>query len=730
VNPLVHAGTGAGGMNLDQRFRLVLILNVVVSMFGFGIANSMMFLVPPVLAIALTGWWVTEYRAQRKGWRGLPRWLSNSILLVMLVVAVLRAFATTDLVMSFTEFLIAILIIKLWERRKIRDYGQLLTLSMFMSVGSTLGSSSLLMGLVWAVHLPLLIAGVMMFQVFAGRARAVGVWTPAAAGVPSTGLVVRRGAFFRLWATVLLVGLVVSGGIFVVVPRGMGTDEFGISIRSPMQQVGFTEEVDPGEGSLISSSYATVMEVRFTKAGVPLGGFGEPFYLRGAVLDQYGIGGSTTWQARRAGAFEYEANHGRWVTLARRSGEVIEQQVTVLSGGGRETPMFALYRPQEVKLDPSLQQQTLRYERPTGRISRAGDGGRVNYWVRSVVPPRDESVVVRHDAAPYPSEKVKAYAWDVLRRADIEPDSAKRALVDDERAARVFENHLRQNFEYATDQLKSPVGVDPTEWFLHDGRRGHCEYFASALAAMCRSVGINARVVAGYLAAEFDEARGVYVVRESDAHAWAEVDTGPGGWVTMDATPEATGQVVREAGVIDTLSKMYASLSDFWNINVATFGAQDQERLLGQFGFSRLMEKSSEWYRRSAKAVHRVWWWVGTPGAAAWVIGGAIAVGGLVWATAREWKRRGRRAEAFGWAMDGPERRVYRELLRVLAGHGYEKPAWSPPLAHLRAIEARNPRLARRAAAIFEHVYAARFGHEAGRLSAAQAELTALREGR
>lgn len=720
-------------MNLDRRFRLVLILNVVISMFGFGIANNLLFVVPPVLALALTGWWVTEYRAMRKGWRGLPRWLSNSILLVMLVVAVVRAVATSDLVMAFTEFLIAILVIKLWERRKVRDYGQLLTLSLFMSVGSTLGSASVLMGTVWAIHLPLLAAGVMMFQVFAGRARAIrmaplaGALARVEAGVPGTGLVLRRGAFYRLWAGVLLIGLMVSGAIFLVVPRGMGQDEFGWQIKTGQSMVGFTEEVDPGEGGLISSSYATVMEVKFSKGGLVLGGHGESFYMRGAVLDQYGVGGSTMWQARGGGGFETEASRGREVTWGRRTGEEIEQQVTVLSGSGEIVPMFALFRPVSVRLDSGMQSQWVRFDRGTARISRRGDHARVSYLVRSATPEPDESVVVRHDAASYPSVRVKEYAWDVLRQARLEPDPAKRPLEEDERAARVLEAHLRQGFEYATDQLKAPVGVDPTEWFLHDARRGHCEYFASALAAMCRSVGINARVVAGYLATEFDEARGVYVVRESDAHAWAEVDTGPAGWVTMDATPEASGQVVRETGLLDSLSKAYASVADYWNIHIATFGPQDQERLLGRFGFSGVMERSTEWYRRVLRAVRRVWMAVRSPGVAAWAAGGLVAVGGLVWAVARAWKRRKLHVETFGWAMDGPERRVYRELLRVLARQGYEKPAWLPPLVHLRGIVDHDPRLAREAAGIFEHVYAARFGRDAGRLAAAQAGLAALR---
>src|SRR5262249_57890506 len=111
---------------------------------------------------------------------------------------------------------------------------------------------------------------------------------------------------------------------------------------------------------------------------------------------------------------------------------------------------------------------------------------------------------------------------------------------EDGRASRVFETYLRTNYEYTLSPGSVPLGQSPTEYFLFTLKRGHCEYFASALAAMCRSVGIEARVVAGYLANEYHPDRDSYIVRASDAHAWVEVNTGPGGWQRRDATPADT----------------------------------------------------------------------------------------------------------------------------------------------------------------------------------------------
>jgi hypothetical protein len=715
-------------MNLDRRFRLILILNVIVSMLGFAVANEMVAVLPPVLLLALTGWWVTEIRNNGRGWRGLPRWLSNSILVIMLAVAVLRAFASSDLVQAFTEFLIAILVIKLWERRTLRDYGQLLTLSLFMSVGSTLGSTSFDIGVVWAVHLPLLIAGVMMFQVFSGRARAGAAQStsPVATGLPVTGVRLNRPAFLRLWFGVLTIAMLISGAIFLMVPRGMGVDQFGSFRAGEERRVGFTEEVEPGAGSLVSDSYSTVLEVKFSDAQGPLGGVGQSFYLRGAVLDEYDQA-RTKWASR--GRTQTEFQGSRWVPVGPPGKDLIDQQITVTSNSRSEAPMFALFRPVEVRLEYSRSPQGVRVERATGRLTRKGEKGRFSYTVRSAPTTPDPSVVVRHDAGSYPSELVKEFAEDVLERANIEPDKDKRPIEDDARAAEALQRFLRTNFVYATDQLKPPLSAreDPTYWFLSEARQGHCEYFASALAAMCRCVGIRAHVIAGYLASEYDAERGVYVVRESDAHAWTEVDTGPTGWVVMDATPAADGQYAIDDGAMSRLRRFYAAGADFWNNNIATFGQYEQEKLLGPLGMTQLLESSVEGYRR---AIRRVQIWrrgIRSPAMLAAYVGGGVLVVGAGWVALRAWKRRPRASVEYGWAMHGPGRAVYRDLIKHLATRGHRKPAWSPPLVHLRSVADHDPALARDASVIFELLYAARFGQAHGPVADAQQRLDRLR---
>lgn len=82
-----------------------------------------------------------------------------------------------------------------------------------------------------------------------------------------------------------------------------------------------------------------------------------------------------------------------------------------------------------------------------------------------------------------------------------------------------------------------PAGVEPVDWFLFEQREGYCDYFASSMVVMLRSLGVPARWVRGYAGGEFDSERGVYVVRENVAHSWPEVYFPGFGWERFEPTP-------------------------------------------------------------------------------------------------------------------------------------------------------------------------------------------------
>ncbi len=93
---------------------------------------------------------------------------------------------------------------------------------------------------------------------------------------------------------------------------------------------------------------------------------------------------------------------------------------------------------------------------------------------------------------------------------------------------------LRRNYRYSLDV--GTTSGDPVLYFLFKSKKGHCQYWASALALLLRTAGIPARVVTGYLGGEWIERGHYYLVREREAHFWVEAWLGKG-WVRLDATP-------------------------------------------------------------------------------------------------------------------------------------------------------------------------------------------------
>jgi len=98
---------------------------------------------------------------------------------------------------------------------------------------------------------------------------------------------------------------------------------------------------------------------------------------------------------------------------------------------------------------------------------------------------------------------------------------------------------LRTDYAYSLD-FEQTAGTEPILDFLFARRAGHCEYFASAMTLMARSIGVPARMVGGYRVIEENPLTGDFVVRERNAHAWTEVWNGRR-WITVDAT--ATGDL-------------------------------------------------------------------------------------------------------------------------------------------------------------------------------------------
>lgn len=160
-----------------------------------------------------------------------------------------------------------------------------------------------------------------------------------------------------------------------------------------------------------------------------------------------------------------------------------------------------------------------------------------------------------------------------------------------ERAERLAEK-LQTEYEYA---LEFPAGTtgSPIEAFLFETRRGHCEYFASALVLLLRAQGIPARLVTGFYGAERSWWEKSWVVRQSSAHAWVEAWAPPLGWITLDPTPPAGLPAVGTTGVGLLMRQGYDALLFYWDRWVLSFDFEDQVSLADRLRswFEQLRER-------------------------------------------------------------------------------------------------------------------------------------------
>jgi transglutaminase-like putative cysteine protease len=99
-----------------------------------------------------------------------------------------------------------------------------------------------------------------------------------------------------------------------------------------------------------------------------------------------------------------------------------------------------------------------------------------------------------------------------------------------------LEQWMARNTSYTLDIPPLPRGADPVDQFLFVDRRGFCEQIATSLAVMLRSLGVPARVVAGYAPGLRNPFTGLFEVRASDAHLWTEVWFPGVGWQSFDPT--------------------------------------------------------------------------------------------------------------------------------------------------------------------------------------------------
>lgn len=167
---------------------------------------------------------------------------------------------------------------------------------------------------------------------------------------------------------------------------------------------------------------------------------------------------------------------------------------------------------------------------------------------------------------------------------------------DYDKAAAV-ELYLKTHYGY-TLTLPKIAETDPVANFLFVRKKGHCEYFASAMAVMLRTLGIPTRVVNGFRSDEFNDLTDSYVVRAKDAHAWVETYFPGYGWQTFDPTP--SGNSTGTPRGWGRLALYVDAMASFWREWIVSYDSSHQY-VLGQTainGSRGAWESARHWARR------------------------------------------------------------------------------------------------------------------------------------
>lgn len=167
-------------------------------------------------------------------------------------------------------------------------------------------------------------------------------------------------------------------------------------------------------------------------------------------------------------------------------------------------------------------------------VARAGQ----RYTVLSVLPAPTEEAL-RRAGTSYPSGLGERYSQlpplpERVRRLARQITAGAATPYEQ---ARAIEAYLRQRYTYTLELPPPPPDRDGVDYFLFDVQRGYCDYFASAMAVLLRSLGVPARVVSGYAVGARETPDGPFVVRERHAHSWVEVYFPGAGWVEFEPSP-------------------------------------------------------------------------------------------------------------------------------------------------------------------------------------------------
>lgn len=504
---------------------------------------------------------------------------TTSLLAVLLILYVgfNILFLGVEIITGLLDFLIYTQILKLLGSKSSRDVMQIYLLSFFQFLAGTVLTVSFSYGVVFLFYIAVAIWAVMVYSM---NKEAVDQKSPSDYNSPgSQDPKVVTPLFLSTTFILSFCIFIIAALIFVSVPRVKSGFFAGSFLNQRELRSGFSEEVTLGRVGEIKLDDSAVMRVHIlnpAEVSVPI-----PIYWRGIALDHFD---GTKWKSSGQGYRLHNAQGGGVFRTGESSNKLLQQEI--VTEPLDSNILFAAEKPMGFKAKGRRRLERIN----DSYMLLGGVSGRMKYYAYSDTH-TPSSAMLSNDGAEYP-EDIRAQFLQLDHGISKLTELAREITENDQTPydkALSIKLYLLENFEYTRTLGTSSID-SPLEDFLFEKKVGHCEYFATAMAILLREAGVPARIVNGFVGGEWNPHGEFYLVRESDAHSWAEVYFPSYGWVTFDATPEAESAFhLRDRWFALT----YIDYLKFrWQRYVVDFNQGDQIKILSG------IENSVNWQKR------------------------------------------------------------------------------------------------------------------------------------
>jgi transglutaminase-like putative cysteine protease len=600
--------------------------------------------------------WVSVAVAVLLGWRAWlawrdrrlpPRWLLIvlAILTTVGVIATYIPFLRRDASVALLALMMAL---KCLELRTLRDATVAICLGYFLIITNFLYSQTIPTAVFMAGVMGWLTATMVSLQDHRGRL------APERA--------VRTAGMLMLQAVPLMLAL------FLFFPRIQGP-VFGLPQATSAGVTGLSDNMSPGDLANLGLSDEVAFRVEFQTPPPRT----AQMYWRGPVL--WDFDGRTWTMGSVTSTLERSPVPGP---------DTIRYTVTLEPHHMRW--LFAIDLPNRVPVGARL---TSDYQLLSERIVRVRQRYETSSRLAGLIEGDDATGALRRALRLPPGSNPRALELGQQIRAQ----SANGSEV----VQRVLDMFRTQLFFYTL--VPPELGRHTVDEFLFDTRRGFCEHYASAFVFLMRAAGVPARVVTGYHGGEMNPLGNYLIVRQSEAHAWAEVWLEGRGWQRVDPTAAVSPARI-EAGVA-------AALPQGEPLPLAVRGDWRFVRQL-RFTLDTITNSWNQWVLgytpdRQLRLMERLG--LGKPTWQALVVLLMGFAGAIVLVLALMILRRLRRASP------DPAQRAYRRFCRVLARAGLPRAAAEGPNDFARRVMAARPDAATQVQAITELYVDVRYGH-------------------